>query len=1047
MNFIVSNYKIRSIFQYLLILGLAFVTSFSYAQGKKIKGVVLDDNGLELPGVSILEKGTTNGTVTSINGKFELSVGNKAVIVASFIGFENQEITVGNQTDFKIVMAPDVQQLDQVVVVGYGRKSIKDVTGAITSVKPEDLAKAPVANFDQALSGRMAGVQVNFTDAQPGEGMNIIIRGGNSITGSNKPLYVIDGIPMEDFDSGSINAHDIESYDVLKDASATAIYGSRGANGVIIINTKSGIVGPAKVSVNSSVGIQRIPERLDVMSPYEFVKLQQEIAIGKGGDEPQNFINNWVDPEKYRNVKGTNWQDEIFKSAIIHNHTIGISGGNEKTTHNMSLNYLNQEGTLINTGYEKFNGKIKLDHKLSDKIKAGANVNYSWMEQSGVKVASNNRVSVIMDALTSRPVEPINSDGLENGVDPDDPDNLRYNPVKTLNNTDKSKRWSVFRANAYTQFELMKGLEFKVTGGYVSDNRKESVFYNADTRQAYKEGISGRLIDRLYTTLSTSNTLNYNTKIAGSHKIGALLGYEYSVKKNEFFTAGSKDMPLDNLNVHSLQVGATPELPTSFKSKHVMQSYFSRLDYSFREKYLFTASYRVDGSSRFLGDNKWGFFPSFSMGWRLIEEPFINDLNIFSNLKLRAGWGATGNNRVPNESAYTLMISNIENGYVFNNIISKGFGVSRLADENLKWETTYQYNAGIDFGFFDGRLSATIDVYKKNTKDLLLDASMAPSTSFKTIWTNIGEVENKGIEFSFTSRNIETKDFTWSTNFNISMNRNKVVALTGGASELKTDPGWNSKIKESQYISRVGSSVGQFYGLRSDGLYQVEDFNYVNGKGYVLKKDIPLNGSSEVIPGSEKFKDLNGDGNIDEKDRTVIGSAEPKHFGGLGNDFSYKGFDLSIFFQWSYGNDILNVNKVLLESPGIGYNYNYMKSVENRYTPTNPGNYIHIVRGENSRKGAAPEGNRVSDRMVEDGSYLKLKTVSLGYNFSKSFLKKTCFSKARVYVAAQNLYTWTNYSGYDPEVSVGRKGALTPGLDYSSYPASTTLTFGVNLKF
>jgi TonB-linked SusC/RagA family outer membrane protein len=1047
MNFIVSNYKIRSIFQYLLILGLAFVTSFSYAQGKKIKGVVLDDNGLELPGVSILEKGTTNGTVTSINGKFELSVGKNAVIVASFIGFESQEITVGNQTDFKIVMAPDVQQLDQVVVVGYGRKSIKDVTGAITSVKPEDLAKAPVANFDQALSGRMAGVQVNFTDAQPGEGMNIIIRGGNSITGSNKPLYVIDGIPMEDFDSGSINAHDIESYDVLKDASATAIYGSRGANGVIIINTKSGIVGPAKVSVNSSVGIQRIPERLDVMSPYEFVKLQQEIAIGKGGDEPQNFINNWVDPEKYRNVKGTNWQDEIFKSAIIHNHTIGISGGNEKTTHNMSLNYLNQEGTLINTGYEKFNGKIKLDHKLSDKIKAGANVNYSWMEQSGVKVASNNRVSVIMDALTSRPVEPINSDGLENGVDPDDPDNLRYNPVKTLNNTDKSKRWSVFRANAYTQFELMKGLEFKVTGGYVSDNRKESVFYNADTRQAYKEGISGRLIDRLYTTLSTSNTLNYNTKIAGSHKIGALLGYEYSVKKNEFFTAGSKDMPLDNLNVHSLQVGATPELPTSFKSKHVMQSYFSRLDYSFREKYLFTASYRVDGSSRFLGDNKWGFFPSFSMGWRLIEEPFINDLNIFSNLKLRAGWGATGNNRVPNESAYTLMISNIENGYVFNNIISKGFGVSRLADENLKWETTYQYNAGIDFGFFDGRLSATIDVYKKNTKDLLLDASMAPSTSFKTIWTNIGEVENKGIEFSFTSRNIETKDFTWSTNFNISMNRNKVVALTGGASELKTDPGWNSKIKESQYISRVGSSVGQFYGLRSDGLYQVEDFNYVNGKGYVLKKDIPLNGSSEVIPGSEKFKDLNGDGNIDEKDRTVIGSAEPKHFGGLGNDFSYKGFDLSIFFQWSYGNDILNVNKVLLESPGIGYNYNYMKSVENRYTPTNPGNYIHIVRGENSRKGAAPEGNRVSDRMVEDGSYLKLKTVSLGYNFSKSFLKKTCFSKARVYVAAQNLYTWTNYSGYDPEVSVGRKGALTPGLDYSSYPASTTLTFGVNLKF
>ena len=1040
--------KIKNITRFLLLIVFMFSSTVIFAQSKQVSGKIVDDSGFGMPGVSVLEKGTSNGTITGMDGMFSLNVGNKADLIISFIGFKTQTISSEGQNVFNITLEEDVQQLEQVVVVGYGRKSIKDVTGAIASVKPEELAKAPVANFDQALAGRMAGVQVNFTDAQPGEGMNIIIRGGNSITGSNKPLYVIDGIPMEDFDSGSINARDIESYDVLKDASATAIYGSRGANGVIIINTKGGIVGPTRVTVNSSVGIQWIPETMDVMSPYEFVKLQQEIAIGKGGDEPQNFIDTWVNPELYRDSKATNWQDEIFRSAVIQNHTVGLSGGNEKTTHNMSLNYLNQEGTLINTGFEKFNGKIKLDHKLSDKIKTGVNINYSKMEQSGVKVASNNRVSVIMDAFTSRPVEPINSDGLENGVDPDDPDNLRFNPVKTLNNTDKSKRWTVFRANAYTQFELMKGLDLKLTGGYVSDNRKESVFYNADTRQAYKDGgISGSLTDRVYTTLSTSNTLNYSTKIDGGHKIGALLGYEYSVKNDEVFTAGSKDMPLDNLNVHSLQVGATPELPTSYKSKHMMQSYFSRLDYSFREKYLLTASYRVDGSSRFLGDNKWGYFPSVSVGWRMIEEEFISDLNVFSNLKLRAGWGATGNNRVPNESAYSLMASNSENGYVFGNNLSKGFYVSKLADANLKWETTYQYNAGIDFGLLDGRLSATIDVYKKNTKDLLLDAAMAPSTSFKTIWTNVGEVENKGIEFSFTSRNIETDDFTWTTNFNISMNRNKVIELTGGATELKTDPQWNSKITEYQYISEVGSSVGQFYGLKSDGLYQVEDFNYVNGQGYVLKEDVPMNGSSAVIPGSVKYKDLNNDGNIDEKDRTVIGSAEPKHFGGLGNDFTYKGFDLSIFFQWSYGNDILNVNRVLLESPGIKYNYNYLQSVEDRYTSTNPGNNIHIIRGEKSVLGGAPDGNKISDRLVEDGSFLKLKTVSLGYNFSKKFLKKTCFSKARVYVAAQNLYTWTNYSGYDPEVSVGKKGALTPGLDYSAYPASTTVTFGVDLKF
>lgn len=1037
--------KIR---QWLLLVVLIFSSVASFAQGGKISGTVIDASGMGMPGVSVLEKGTTNGTSTNIDGQFNLKVGEKATLVVSFIGFKTQMISVEGKTNFKITLAEDTQQLDQVVVVGYGRKSIKDVTGAIASVKPEELSKAPVANFDQALAGRMAGVQVNFTDAQPGEGMNIIIRGGNSITGSNKPLYVVDGIPMEDFDSGSINSRDIESYDVLKDASATAIYGSRGANGVIIINTKGGVVGPTKVAFNSSVGVQWIPNRLEVMSPYEFVKLQQEVALGKGGDQPAAFESIWVDPELYRNEKGTNWQDEIFNSAIMQNYNVSVSGGNEKTTHNMSLNYLDQEGTLMNTGFSKFNGKVKMDHKLTDKIKTGVNINYSRMQQNGVKVASNNRVSVMMDALTTRPIEPVNSDGYENGVDPDDPDNLRYNPVKTLRNTDKTKNWTVFRANAYAQFELLKGLDLKFTGGYMSDNRKESAFYNADTRQAYRDGgISGTLTDRIYTMLSSSNTLNYQTKINDQHKIGALLGYEYNIKKEEMFNAGSKDMPFDNLGNNSLEVGATPAIPKSYKTQHIMQSYFSRIDYSYREKYLLGATYRVDGSSRFLGDNKWGFFPSVSAAWRMIEEPFIQDMNVFSNLKLRAGWGATGNNRVPNESAYSLMSTDIENGYVLDGNYYKGFYVTNLADQNLKWETTYQYNAGLDMGFLDSKVNVTLDVYKKNTVDLLLNATMAPSTSFKTIWTNVGEVENKGIELSINSRNIETKDFTWTTNFNISMNRNKVIALTGGGDDLKTDPAWNSSIVEKQYISKVGSSVGQFYGLKSDGLYQVDDFDYVNGVGYVLKEGVPGNGSSSVIPGSVKFKDLDGNKTIDENDRTVIGSAEPLHFGGLGNDFTYKGFDLSIFFQWSYGNDILNVNRVLLESPTIKYQYNYFKTVEDRYTPNNPSNDINIIRGENAVTGAAPAGNQISDRIVEDGSFLKLKTVSIGYNFNKKLLKRTCFSKARVYVAAQNLYTWTNYSGYDPEVSVGRNGALTPGLDYSSYPASTTVTFGVDLKF
>ncbi|MCY1634316.1 TonB-dependent receptor [Marinifilum sp. D737] len=1047
MNFINSRNRMRNVVQCLLVLVLTFTSSLSYAQGKKISGIVLDDTGLELPGVSVLEKGTTNGTVTSIDGKFQMSVGKNATIVVSFIGFATQEITVGNQTDFKIEMASDVQQLDQVVVVGYGTKSVKDVTGSIVSVRPDELAKAPVANFDQALSGRMAGVQVTSTDGQPGSGMQIVIRGANSVTGDNSPLYVVDGIPMESFDPGMISTRDIESYDVLKDASASAIYGSRGANGVIIITTKGGKSGPSKVSVNSSVGVQWIQNRLDVMNPYDFVVLQQEVANAKGGESIDKFKEHWVDPELYRNKKGTNWQDEIFREAIMKNLNVSMSGGNSKTKHYVSFDFLNQQGTMIETGYEKYNGRLKLDHNLTDKIKVGVNMNYSVMKQTGDKVAGNNRVSILADAITFRPVEPVNDDGLQNGIDLEDPNNMRFNPVKTLKNTDRQTDWNVFRANAYADFTLAKGLNLKLTGGYVSDNRRQELFYGQETLEGYKgaNGINATLTDRRYYTLSTSNVLTYKTKIQ-DHKFTGMLGYEFSSRDSDWFRAKNTHMPLDNLGVDNIGLGEEPIVPESYAEKSTLLSYFSRVDYSFREKYLLTASFRMDGSSKFLGKNKWGYFPSFSFGWRMIEESFVKDLNLFSNLKFRAGWGATGNNRIPTYSAHSQMNADTDNGYNFAGQYSKGIYMTNLADKNLKWETTYQYNAGLDMGFFDNRLNVNVDVYKKNTVDLLLMRSMAPSTSFKSVVANIGEIENKGLEVAITSRNIDTEDFKWTTNFNISFNRNKTVKLNDGESFMLTNPEWNYKYTEYQYITEVGSPVGQIYGLLSDGLYQVDDFNYVNGEGYVLKDNITDNGGA-VVPGSVKYKDLNNDNTIDERDRTVIGNPEPKHFGGINNSFKYKNWDFSFLFQWSYGNDILNANRIVFESPSIKENHNFYASVADRYTPTNPTNDIHIIRGEKAVLGYAPEGNKVSDRVVEDGSYLKLKTVSLGYNFSKKLLKKTCFSKARVYASAQNLWTLTNYSGYDPEVSVGKYGALTPGLDYSAYPVSSTVTFGVDLTF
>ncbi|MFA8433077.1 MAG: SusC/RagA family TonB-linked outer membrane protein [Marinifilaceae bacterium] len=1049
MNFSKIKSNCISFGQWLLLFVLIFSSATVFAQGRKITGKVMDETGMTMPGVSVLEKGTTNGTSTDIDGQFQLAVGKNAVLVVSFIGFQTQEVTVGDKKHFDIVMSTDVQQLDQVVVVGYGKKNIKDVTGAIVSVKSEELAKSPVANFDQALAGRMAGVQVMASDGTPGSGMQIVIRGGNSVTGDNSPLYVIDGIPMESFDPGTINTSDIESFDVLKDASATAIYGSRGANGVVIINTKGGKEGPSRVTYKSSVGVQWIPNRLDVMDPYNFVKMQEEIASAQGGSYWETFKEHWVDPELYRDAKGTNWQDKIFREAIMSNHNLSLSGGNSKTRHYASLGYMNQQGTMIHTGYEKYNGNLKLDHKLTDRIKIGFKVNYSHIKQEGERVSGNNRVSILKDAISFRPVSPVNDDGMEGGIDPDDRNNLRFNPVKTLKNTDRVKELDVFRSNLYADVKLAKDLNLRLTGGYVTDQRRESLFQGKDTYEGTYgiKGINGRLTDRRYYILSTSNTLNYKKKLAGGHKFDALLGQEMSSRTYDYFVSANTQMPIGSLGVNGLELGTAPLLPVSYKGKSTMISYFSRLDYSFREKYLLTATFRADGSSRFLGNNKWGYFPSVSFGWRLIEEPFIQNLNLFSNLKLRAGWGETGNNKVGDYSAFSQMGVGEYSGYEFGGTYVKGVEHSNVADKNLKWETTIQSNLGLDAAFLDNRLSLTVDLYKKNTKDLLIQADLSPSTGFKNTWRNIGEVENKGLELGLTTRNIDNDNFKWTTNFNISFNRNKCIALNDGQKDLPWNADYYFKYSEYEYITRVGQPVGQIYGLVADGLYQVEDFEYINGSNYVLKKGVPDNGNKNVIPGAVKFKDLNDDGTINEKDRTVIGNPLPKHFGGITNNFSYKGFDLSIFFQWSYGNDVLNANRIVFESPELRSNFNYYSSVEDRYTPTNPTNEIHIIRGENNILGGPAEGNLVSNRIVEDGSFLRLKTLSLGYTFNKKMLKKTMFHKARAYVSAQNLFTWTNYSGYDPEVSVGKFGALTPGLDYSAYPISSTVTFGIELGF
>ena len=1041
---------------FILIVLCVCSVSMAFSQ-QKVSGKVTDNNGVPIPGVNIIKKETTEGTVTNIDGMYSINQVKKSdVLVFSFLGFETVQKVVGDQSVINIVLKLSDQQLNEVVAIGYGTMKRKDLTGAVARVSASDLVKTATSNFDQALAGRVAGVQVSSADGTPGAGLNIVIRGGNSITGDNSPLYVVDGIPMEDFDPASISSKDIENFDVLKDASATAIYGSRGANGVIVITTKGGRTdGKTDIHLSVSHGIQYIPNRLEVLSPYEYVKYQQNVAYAKDGYNPGSytkfFLKDWVDPELYKDSKGTSWQDEIFRTSRIQNYNFTLSGGNKMSSIYYSAEYLDQEGTLINTGFKKIINKLKFTHKASAKLDFRGYLQYTYINRKGINISGNNYTSIIRDAIQFRPVEPINNDGAEEGgYDPlDDSYKYLFNPVKNLNNTSRDYRYDVINGNLTANYKFTKDLILRASVNYQTDVRKENVFYGADTQQGARgnDHINGTITQRRYQTLSTSNTLNYKKNFRKT-RFSTLLGVEAQSRLYDYAWLKSSEIPTDAFGINKLDIGTSPAIPKTLKSESTLLSYFGRVNYSFADKYLFTANFRADGSSKFKSDNRWGYFPSFSLAWRVGEENIVQDLGLFSNLKVRAGWGLTGNNRVADFAAYNLLGVNTNSGYVWGSgeNYKPGAYQSNLGVPDLRWETTVQSNLGIDFGFFNQRINGGVDFYLKRTKDLLLNAEMALSTGFNKVQQNIGEVENRGLEFSINIVNVKTRNFEWRTNINISFNKNKTIKLNDGQDAIYTNPNWNASYNEYQYITKVGAPVGMIYGLEFDGIYQMGDFNWDNkSQTYMLTEDLADNGALPVGPGSVKFVDQDGNGTINEEDRVVIGDPHPDHFGGITNDFNYKNFDLQIFFQWSYGADILNANKAVFEVPG-GSPMNGFKALSNAWTPQNTDTNVGTI-AYNSVYGAPPKGNGVDNRYVEDGSYLKLKTISLGYNLPKKLLTKMNLKKCRLSLSAQNLYTWTNYSGYDPDVSVGRYGALTPSLDYSAYPQSVTISGGLEVTF
>lgn len=1049
-------------------LGLIlFSVSFVLAQ-VLVKGTVKDNLGEGVPGASVQVKGTSQGTITDLDGKFAFSVPNKnATIVISFIGYVTVEQKVDTQKPMVITLREDTKTLDEVVVVGYQEVRKRDLTGSVAKANMNDVLTAPVASFDQALGGRIAGVNVTSGEGMPGGTMNIVIRGNNSLTQENSPLFVIDGFPVEDTSASStLNPSDIESIDFLKDASATAIYGARGANGVVIVTTKKGKVGRAQLTYDGSFGVQHITRTIPMMDAYEFVKLQNEMyPTVVAGSYLMNYEGKQWTLEDYRNIDQYNWQDEIFQTAWQQSHTVRLTGGTEGVRYNASLSYYDQDGTLLETGYKRMQGRMNTVVRRG-KLNMSLTTNYSRSIQTGSTPSAtsysgmnNLFYSVWGYRPVTSPDTPLSflmDSATDNAVDSSN--DYRFNPILSLKNEYRKNYINNLQMNGFAEYEVIKGLKVKVSAGYTYDARKNDQFNNSKTRYGgptSTDKVNAQVTRSERLTWLNENTVTYQTNIKKKHFINALAGITFQNSDYEAYAFRTTHIPNESLGMAGMSEGQA-STSSSAKSSWSMLSYLGRINYNYKSKYYATASFRVDGSSKFNKDNRFGYFPSASLAWTFTEEKFMKPINsILSNGKLRFSWGLTGNNRIGEYDYYQLLsvlksrigsytaTNSIPSGvYPFeNDATNAGTVPISLQNKNLKWETTEQWNLGVDLSFFDERIGLTMDIYRKNTRDLLLAAQLPYSSGFYNATKNIGKVRNDGLEISLNTLNIKTRDFQWSSNFNISFNKNKVLALSENQTALLTavqfDQNYNG---QSSYIAKIGLPMGLMYGYVYEGTYKYDDFNK-SGNSYSLKSSVPhFSTENNTQPGMPKYADLNGDGVVDSNDRTIIGRGLPVHTGGLTNDFTYKGIDLSIFFQWSYGNDIMNANRLFFESSNNrSRELNQYASYTNRWTADNPTSDIPAATNSSS--------NRViSSRIIEDGSFLRLKNVTIGYTFPSQMTKKWKIDKARIYVAAQNLWTWTGYSGYDPEVSV-RNSALTPGLDYSSYPRAYSVSFGVSLGF
>ena len=891
-----------------------------YAQNTTLKGVIVDETDTPLIGATVQVKGTSTGSITDFDGNYTIKANKGAVITFSYIGYKTQEIKFTGQPTVNIKMVPDNQTLDEVVVVGYGTMKRSDLTGSVASIAAKDVEGFKTSSVAGALGGQIAGVQITSTDGTPGAGFSINIRGVGTLTGDSSPLYIVDGFEVDDIDY--LSNSDIESIEILKDASSSAIYGARAANGVVLISTKSGKIGKPIINYNGSASYRKISKKLDVLSPYEFVKLQGEVnskysdSYFKTGNDDDGNPYRYQSLDDYIGVSGVNWQDETFNPTWSQDHSLSIMGGTEDTKYNASFSRYIENGIFKNSGFNKTTGKFRLDQKLSKSLSFNFTVNYALTNREGVGTSGDSgRFNMLAQILSARPTGGLkltDEELLASAIDPEMLESgeslAQVNPVKQTESVTNNKRAEMWSGNASATWQIIKGLTFKTAGTYNTTNNRTDIFYKDGSKEAYRNGQKpyGRTQMGRDVRWTNSNNLTWKQKVK-KHNYDIMLGHEVSFKSTEYLLGEAMDFPFDNLGNDYLGLGATPSRVESSYSEKTLLSFFARGNYNYDNRYLFTATVRADGSTVFSNKNKWGFFPSFSAAWRVSEEAFMKDVEWVSNFKVRLGWGIVGNDRISN---YLSMDLYEANKYGIGNNTVTVLTPKQLKNANLKWEGASSVNLGVDLGFFDNRLNVTADFFIKDTKDLLLAQSLAHVTGFDSQMQNIGKIQNKGIELSFNSTNIQTRNFTWQTNFNISFIKNTLKGLASGVESMYARSGFDSNFTAYDYIATVGQSLGLIYGYEFDGIYQSSDFYTTPDNQLILKEGITNNARyGTVKPGVVKYKDQDGDGIITTNDRTVIGNAMPKWYGGITNTFNYKGIDFSFMFQFNYGNDIYKATR------------------------------------------------------------------------------------------------------------------------------------------